>query len=144
MLLDLGLSPTMARETARFQGGQINALNLRRLLRVLESIFIFVALLCAVMMFTISDSVATNWLNVKALPLTEVRNAVMLMGVIVALRWTSGLYRGAIHGFERMVWLSGWNAFIATIRFVLVIPFFVFFGNNTHRIFYLPIVCCDY
>lgn len=42
-LLDIGLTPTMARETARFQGGATDALSLRRLLRTLEGIFIGVA-----------------------------------------------------------------------------------------------------
>src|SRR3569832_396276 len=44
-LLDAGLSPTMARKTARFQGGAIDALSLRRLMRTLEGIFIIGAIL---------------------------------------------------------------------------------------------------
>lgn len=38
-LLDMGLTPTMARETARFNGGATDALSLRRLLRAMEGIF---------------------------------------------------------------------------------------------------------
>ena len=41
MLLDMGLTPTMARETARFRGGATDALSLRRLLRALEGVFGF-------------------------------------------------------------------------------------------------------
>ena len=36
MLLDMGLTPTMARETARFRGGAISALTYRRLARALD------------------------------------------------------------------------------------------------------------
>lgn len=129
-LLDMGLTPTMARQTARYQGGAIDALNLRRLLRALEGVFIGVALLGSVGIIAAADSIATKWLNVQTLPLNEVLNAVMLMGIIIALRWTCGLYRGAINGFERLVWLSGWSAFIATLRFVLVIPFFILVGTT--------------
>ncbi|NTW89015.1 MAG: oligosaccharide flippase family protein, partial [Desulfobulbaceae bacterium] len=49
-LLDMGLAPTMARETARFQGGATDALSLRRLLRVLEGIFFGVAIVGATAM----------------------------------------------------------------------------------------------
>lgn len=44
-LLDMGLTPTMARETARFNGGATDAQSLRRLLRAMEGIFIGVAVL---------------------------------------------------------------------------------------------------
>lgn len=129
-LLDMGLTPTMARETARFNGGAIDALSLRRLLRALEGIFIVVAVLGGAAMILGSRAIAGSWLKVQQLPLVEVQHAIMLMAVIVALRWTCGLYRGAVNGFERLVWLSGLNIAVATARFVLVIPFFVFVGTS--------------
>lgn len=128
MMLDMGLTPTMARETARFQGGAIDALSLRRLLRALEGIFIGVAFLGAAAMILGSDFIATSWLKVQQLPQEEVRNAIMLMAAIVALRWVCGLYRGAINGFEQMMWLNGFNIVIATIRFALIIPFLTYMG----------------
>ena len=42
-LLDMGLTPTIARETARFRGCETDALNYRRLVRALEGIFVIVA-----------------------------------------------------------------------------------------------------
>jgi len=135
MLLDMGLTPTMARETARFNGGAIDALSLRRLLRTLEGIFIGVAVLGAAVMIAAADSIASQWLKVEQLPQVEVRHAIMLMAVIVAIRWIDGLYRGAINGFERLVWLSGFNIAISTVRFVLVIPFFIFVGTSATLFF---------
>ena len=44
-LLDMGLTPTMARETARFYGGAIDSLSYRRLVRALEGVFFTLALL---------------------------------------------------------------------------------------------------
>lgn len=129
MLLDLGLAPTMGREVARFSGGATDALSLRRLLRSLEGIFIAVGLLGAGALMAGSNFIATRWLNVQHLPVEEVRQAILLMSAIVSLRWISGLYRAAINGFERLVWLSGFNIVIATARFVLVVPFLIFIGN---------------
>lgn len=139
-LLDMGLTPTMARETARFNGGATDALSLRRLLRSLEGIFIGIALIGGTAMMAGAGGIASSWLNVQALPLTEVQHAIMLMAAIVALRWVCGLYRGAINGFERMVWLSGFNIAVSTARFVLVIPFFVYVGTSPTEFFSYQLV----
>ena len=129
-LLDIGLTPTMSREAARFRGGATDAVSLRGLLRVLEGIFIAVAVMGAAAMIASAGVIASDWLKVQQLPQGEVRHAIMLMAVTVALRWVCGLYRGAINGFEHLVWLSGFNIAIATARFVLVIPVFIFFGTS--------------
>jgi len=139
-LLDMGLTPTMAREMARFNGGASDALSLRRLLRALEGIFVSIAVLGGMIMIIGSDVIATNWLNVKQLPLAEVQHAIGLMGMIMALRWVAGLYRGAINGFEQLVWLSGFNIAVATVRFVLVIPLFIYIGTSPAQFFSYQLV----
>ena len=139
-LLDMGLTPTMARETARFNGGATDALSLRRLLRAMEGIFVGVAVLGGAAMVAGSGAIASSWLNVQQLPLIEVQHAIMLMAAIVALRWVCGLYRGAINGFERMVWLGGFNLMVATARFVLVIPFFIYVGASPTEFFAYQLV----
>src|SRR5262249_22458254 len=62
-------------------------------------------------------------------------HALMLMGLAVPLRWMSGLYRGVINGFERQVWLSGYNSAIATARFVGVLTVFVTLGATPVHFF---------
>jgi hypothetical protein len=51
------------------------------------------------------------------LPIETVARAILLMGLTVPLQWMTGLYGGAINGFERQVWLSGFNIGIAILRF---------------------------
>lgn len=134
-LLDMGLTPTMARETARFNGGESEAINLRHLLRALEVIFIATALVGGGCMILGAEYIAGSWLKVQHLSLATVEEAIVLMAVIVALRWISGLYRGAINGFERLVWLSSFNMAMATARFVFVIPLFIYFGTSLKLFF---------
>ncbi len=129
-LLDMGFTLAMARESALFQGGAVDPLSLRRLLRALEGIFLGIALTAAVIMMAGADFIASSWLKVQQLPLEEVRNAVMLMAITVAMRLVCGLYRGVINGLERLVWLSSLNIAIATGRFVLVIPLFLYVGTS--------------
>lgn len=129
-LLDMGLTPTVARETARFRGGATDALSYRRLLRALQLIFFAVALLGGGAMFVFSGLIADGWLKVQTLPLAQVQLALQLMAIGVALRWMSGLYRGCISGSERLVWLGGFNAFVATLRFVGVLPVLIWVGHS--------------
>lgn len=125
-LLDMGLTPTMARESARFNGGAITVLDYRRLARALEGVFAVVALLGGVLLFALAQPIAARWLNASQLPVGDITTALQLMALIVALRWMCGLYRGVITGAERLVWLSGFNGLIATGRFVLILPVLMF------------------
>ena len=139
-LLDMGLTPTMARATARYNGGASDALSLRLLLRAMEGIFIGIAVLGGAGMMAGSGAISGSWLKVQLLSLDEVEYAVMLMAMIVPLRWVCGLYRGAINGFERLVWLSGFNIAIATARFILVIPVFIYVGTFPTQFFSYQLV----
>lgn len=127
-LLDLGLSPTMSREAARFDGGGTNAAALRGLLRLLTWIFVIVGAAGGAALFVGADVIATRWLHVQQLPLDAVRRSVMLMSGVVFAQWMCSLYRGAITGFEKLVWLGGYNIAISTLRYIGVVPVFILMG----------------
>lgn len=134
-LLDMGLTPTMARESARYHGGAISTLDYRRLARALEGVFAAIALLGGVLLFVLAQPIADKWLNASQLPLQDITQALQLMAVIIALRWMGGVYRGVITGAERLVWLSGFNSLIATGRFVLVLPVLMFVSHSPQAFF---------
>ena len=135
LLLDMGLTPTMSREVARFQGGAVDAMSLRGLLRTLEGIFGGVALLGMAGILAGSGFIATKWLKFKDLSVHEVKQAIMLMAIIAALRWICGLYRGAINGFEQLIWLNLFNIIVSTFKFILILPFFVYVGATPVKFF---------
>lgn len=129
-LLDMGLTPTVARETARYRGGATDVINYRRLVRAVQLIFVAVALLGTAAMLACSEVITKYWLNVNTLPLAQVQVALQLMAMGVALRWISGLYRGCISGAECLVWLGSLNAFVATLRFVGALPVLIWVGHT--------------
>lgn len=129
-LLDMGLTPTVARESARFNGGATSALDYRRLVRALEGVFFSVAIIGTLILLMLATPIASNWLNAILLPQSEIIPSLQLMAITIGLRWMCGLYRGVISGAERLVWLGGFNVFLATVRFVLVIPVLIFVGNT--------------
>ena len=116
-LLDLGLAPTIARESTRYHSGAMSAVAYRRLYRSLSLVFIGVAVSGGGALFLMAGVLARRWLNIHNLPLAGVVGAMQIMAVCVALRLIGGLCRGVVSGSERLVWLSGFNAIIATARF---------------------------
>ncbi|MDD2775823.1 MAG: oligosaccharide flippase family protein [Gallionella sp.] len=129
-LLDMGLTPTMVRETSRFNAGGSSALSYRGLVRTLEGIFVVIALAGGGGLFGFSGYIATSWLKVAHLPLVEVETSIELMAATVSLRWVCGLYRSIISGSERLVWIGVFNASIASLRFVGVLPVLIYVGST--------------
>lgn len=127
-LLDLGLTPTIGRETARYRGGSMSALQYRQLFRALSLIFLAIAVVGGTALFVLAEPIANEWLSVKELSMQQVILAVQIMAVSVALRWMSGLYRGVVTGSEKLVWLSGFNVLIATLRFIAVFASMKIYG----------------
>lgn len=125
-LLDMGLSPTLARETARLRAGAVAGADVRRLLHRLEAVFAAIAIALALGVNLSASWLATHWLHLEQLPVATVATCLALMAPALALRLCSGLYRGAVSGLERIVWLSGFNIGIATMRYALVIPWLLF------------------
>jgi len=135
LILDAGLSTTLSREVARYNGGGTSLAVLTRLKRVLELIFLVIGVLGIVVFALGGTAIATKWLKIVQLSLPEVVHSVQLMGVIIALRWMSCLYRGVVSGFEQQVWLSGFNTVVTTLRFVLSIPLVALVDNSPQSFF---------
>ena len=135
-VLDFGLTPSMSREAARFRAGATDALSLRQLLRSFEIIFGLIAAVGAIALVFLAGWIANSWLRVESLPVKEIETSLRLMAMIAAVRWVSGLYRGAIAGFERQVWLAGFSCVTTTASFVLVVPVLDIAGS-TPRVFFV-------
>lgn len=130
-LLDLGLTPTISRETARYHGGSLSGRSYRELFRALASLFSLIAIGGGLLLFSASGWIAAHWLNFEQLPLSQVVLALEIMAASVALRWLGGLYRGVVSGAEQLAWLGGFNAVITTLRFIAVFGSMIVFGFNS-------------
>ncbi len=134
-LLDMGLSPTINREMSRFTAGIHTPQSIRDLLKSIELIYIGVAALIGVLVVAISSWIATDWLRVEALSIRSVTHALMITGLIIALRWVNTLYRNAILGLQHQVWLNSVTAIFATIRGVGTIGLLAFISPTIQAFF---------
>lgn len=115
-LLDMGMTPTINREMARYTAGVHTAQSIRDLLRSLEVISFVLAFLVAITIWFCATWLSTHWLQAEKLPVEQVAQAISIMGLVVALRFIEGLYRGAIIGLQKQILLSTASAALATLR----------------------------
>jgi O-antigen/teichoic acid export membrane protein len=115
-LLDMGLSPTLNREMARFRAGVHTPESIGNLLRSVEIVYLLVAVFIFSLIFSGSSFIASDWLKIQNLEMNMVIQALKLMGLILAIRWIGIIYRSAITGLQEHVWLTTCMVFFATIR----------------------------
>lgn len=115
-LLDMGMTPTLGREMARFTGGSHSNESIRDLLRSIEIIAVAVAVLIAGGIALGANWIATDWLRAETLSTEVVAQAFAIMGLVTALRFVEGIYRSAIVGLQRQVLFNVVNSLMATLR----------------------------
>ena len=114
LLLDLGLSPTINREVARYSAsGDISESG--GLLHSLAVVFWGMSVVIALSFYMLSPLISEYWLQANSLTHDAVVEAIMLMGVVIACRWPIGLYQGALIGAQRLTVYCSINAAMVTL-----------------------------
>ncbi len=125
-IFDLGLASTMNREIARFAAtNQTEAAA--RLLSTLSYVYWLVALAIGVVVFVGAPTIATHWLRDSNLAPQQISTSLMLMGLVIALRWPTGLYQGVLQGGEHIMLASAISTGAITLSYLgaLLIVMFV-------------------
>ena len=115
-LLDMGMTPTLGREMARFSGGAHTAQSIRDLLRSIELITWSIALVIALGIWAISGWLASDWLRTEKLSTEVIAQAFTIMGLVAAIRFVETIYHSSISGLQQQVLLNAMNAGLATLR----------------------------
>ena len=116
-LLDIGMTPTLNREMARYTGGAHTAQSIGDLLRSLEILCFSLTVVIGLGVWAASGYLATDWLKVGKLPTSVVAQAISVMALVAAFRFVEGIYRGSLFGLQRQVWYNGSAALLATLRY---------------------------
>lgn len=135
-LFDLGITPTLNREMARFKGGAHDAQAIRDVLRSIECIAFVVACLITFSIYLTSNWLASGWLRAEELPTVEVVRAFDIMGIVTALRLLDGVYRSSLMGLQRQVLYNVVNSAMATLRWLGAVAVLAW-GSPTIETFFL-------
>lgn len=100
-VLDLGLSPTINREMARYSVLPGKASEARDLVRTLETGYWSIGLLIGGGILMASPWLAVHWIRASMIPVRNVMQAVMLMGVLAVFQWPVSFYQGGLMGLRQ-------------------------------------------
>ncbi|MCG3710617.1 oligosaccharide flippase family protein [Aliarcobacter butzleri] len=139
-LLDLGLSTTLARETAKLKDKVNGIIELKRMTLSIEVFFVIISIIVFNTMFFGSTWLSMHWLEVKELSYITVESTIKIMAFLLVFRWFIGLYQGAIIGFEHHVWLNIYKIIFATIKFLGAFLLIVFITKDIIHFFYFQLV----
>jgi len=106
-ILDLGLSPTVNREMARYSVLPGKDGEARDFVRTLEVGYWAIGVLIGFAVWYSAPYIATHWVKAGNISHMEVRRAVTIMGVLTALQWPLTFYHGGLLGLQRQVLLNG-------------------------------------
>lgn len=116
---DMGLSTTLNREMTRYSDQPDKVQEMRDLVRTLEVGYWGVGVLLGLLIVALlSPWIAYDWVKAGELAPATIQQAVMVMGLVIALQWPISLYSGGLLGLERQVLLNGINVTMATVRAV--------------------------
>lgn len=105
-ILDLGLTPTMSRQLARYSVQVEKSQECRNFVRTLEIVYWLIGIVMGVGICFAAPVIADRWIKPGLLPVGEVRDAVVLMGVLIAVQWPLSLYQGGLLGLQRQVQMN--------------------------------------
>ncbi|MCL5884342.1 MAG: oligosaccharide flippase family protein [Deltaproteobacteria bacterium] len=114
-ILDLGLSPTMNREMARYSVLPGKTGEARDFVRTLEVGYWAIGILIGGAVWYAAPYIASHWIKAGNISHLEVRRAVTIMGALTALQWPLTFYQGGLLGLQRQVLLNGITIATATL-----------------------------
>lgn len=135
LVLDMGLSPALSREMARFKAGVHSDISIRNLLRTLEVIYLGIAIITLTGLVLSSTWLANHWIKAEHLSNDTIRQAIVLMSIVIVSRIIGDVYRGSIQGLQQMVWLNAALAMSATVRWAGVALWLIWVNNSIHSFF---------
>lgn len=135
-LLDMGMTPTLNREMARYTAGAHTPQSIRNLLLSLEIVCFSIAAVIALSLWLGSGYIANDWLKSGQLSTVTVQEALSIMALIMALRFCEGIYRGALYGLQKHVLLNAVNALLATMRHGGAVGIVIYISPTIEAFFY--------
>lgn len=105
-LLDFGLGQTVSREMAKYSVMPGKEEEVRDFTRTVELVYWGVGTVVGLAVVAAAPLIAEKWIKAEGLSPAAVKEAVTLMGVVIALQWPLGFYQGGLLGLQKQVVLN--------------------------------------
>ena len=126
-LLGMGLTKTLRREFASLGNDDNARLEKYKLLRSVETVYGFIAIIIVLICSLGSELIAAKWLSIDNLSIFLVKSTISLMGVSIAIQLITGMLQGCLFGLEKQVEADaiqfGWS-FLRNVGVILLLWLF--------------------
>jgi len=139
-LLDLGLSPTLARQAAFARAQQDGFSFFKRLLKSFELIFLVLASMIFMAIYFASEWIGSDWIKADTIDPGIIVYCIILMGGMIGMRWFASLYRSGIVGMEDQVWLSVASIVLISFKFIGALVLLAFVSQDVQSFFEYQLV----
>jgi O-antigen/teichoic acid export membrane protein len=131
VIFDLGLAPTVNREVAmlRARGQQCQVADVAK---TFEWIYWVVAMVILLVVAGGADWIGRYWLRASSIGPADLRMAIVLGGMAIAVRWPVALYTGILQGLERQVLQNAILIVAATTRIGMTMAAVVFVSRTVY------------
>lgn len=129
-LLDMGLSSMLSRELARLSSDRESAQEARDLVRTMEYVFWGIGIIAGLAVVALAPYLSRTWLTSESLPVATIEYAIMIMGVSIALQWSSGLYINGLIGMQQQVFMNWIRGIIAICQYAGALAVLVFLSRS--------------
>jgi len=123
-LLDVGLTPALMREAARYNGGAVTRRCFAHCYRGLEGLITFFVLPLGLLAWFGASAAADHWFQLETLSRETVTQTFYLISAILLIRWLSGTQNAVLAGFERHLTLHMIALASAILRFPCIVIWF--------------------
>lgn len=115
-LLDMGLSATLSRELSKLSAAENSEHESRNLVRTFEAVYWGIGILIGVVVLFMAPLIAKYWINSSSVNSETVEQALLIMGVSMALQWPGAIYSGGLMGLQRQVELNVIRSVTVTVQ----------------------------
>jgi O-antigen/teichoic acid export membrane protein len=115
-ILDMGLSTTFSREIARLSPTRTSDNAIRNSLTTFSRVYWAIAIIAGALFIALSPLFAGHWLKAEHTQVSTIRDATILMGLSIIVRWPGTIYSGGINGLQKQVLNNVVTIIMSTIR----------------------------
>ncbi len=105
-VLDAGLTATLSREFARIDNSLEGKI---RIYKTLETSYFILSALCILVVFSSSDYIANNWLNLKSFAVEKISYFIKIVSFDIGFQLLFRFYMGGVLGLEKQVEANLWQ-----------------------------------
>jgi O-antigen/teichoic acid export membrane protein len=133
--IEAAIGTTINRHMAQLTVAENRSLEAADLFRSLEGVYWFICILVGLSISCLSNSIAYNWVHPIHLSLTEVAQAIVLMGICLSFQWPNSLYSNGLMGLQKQLLVNSVQIFFLFLKSVGTIVVLAFIDRSLRAFF---------